>query len=377
MYPFDNFSSCTWDEAEENLINIPVTWFDPKELDAKLWTEAYLGTLHYSDITPTLSGGISKKGLNFRYYSKLLDPCPSSISLYIVNPDSCYALRFRDAYKKENHGGDESLSGSVAFSKFRRLLKKMGNGYDLAELARPDGKEIKETIQAPDIRLIPDFKDKVIEHAFHVDINQAYFAGIDKHFGHCGDGAMGEVIHYIFEHRNDGTPTTRYNKSLLNCTQGFCQSRWCVLKAPGEDSPKGYALAHLAKAGIEDCKKTLSEIIKIYEKVGCKLVATNTDGAWFAPPADNKTNRSILEDVPGYGVGLGEFKIDHFDCLLRYRSKGAYEYIEDGRYEPVIRGRTHLDHIKPRTSWEWGDIYHKQAYVVKYRFLDRVGIYMM
>lgn len=362
----DYFVSCTWDEADENLVHIPITWMDPTDNNAANWSSAYRATLNYADIIPTLSGGISKAPMNFRYYSKLLDVTKNSISLYIVEPDHCYALRFRDAFRKPDDG--ESLSGSVAFNKFRRLLKK--NGYDIGDLAIPNGKEVKETIAPPDIRLIPEFRDKILERAFHVDINSAYFAGIEKHFGYCGDGAMSETIRYVYDHRSDGTPTTRYNKSILVCAQGFAQSQWCRFTAPGEESPKGYSLAHLSKAGIEDCKKTLGEIIKLYEKIGCKLVATNTDGAWFVPPIGHAGNLNYLRGVPGYGMGLGEFKIDHYDCLLRYRSKGAYEYIENGTYKPVIRGQTHLDFEKPRSQWEWGDIYHKQAYVIRWRFIE-------
>lgn len=374
-----NWQDCnhnTWGEAEENLINIKVTWLDPRREDAKLWNAAYLDTRKYLDIVPTLSGGISKKGFNFRYYSKLLDLTPNSQNLYIVMPDACYALRFRDAYSQPT-GGDANLSGCVAFNKLRRLGQREGNGFDIGSLAIPNGFQVKQTIATPDIRLIQDMRDKIIEHAFHVDIHSAYFAGIVKKFGNCGDGALGHVINLIYEHRNDGTQSSRYNKSILNCSQGFMQSQWCILKAPGEERAKGYALSHLSKAGIEDCKKTLAVIIQLYEAKGCRLIGTNTDGAWFAPPKGHERDREFLEDVPGYGTKLGDFSIDHFDCQLRYKSAGAYEYIENGLYVPRIRGRTHLDYLKPRSEWNWGDIYHKQAHVIKYVFLKNEGIYMI
>lgn len=366
----------SWEEADENLIKIAITWMDPTKEHAELWNGAYRDTMSYIDVTPTPSGGISKKGFNFRYYSKLLDITNNSMNLYVITPKGCYALRFRDAYRKQE-GGDENLSGCVAFNKFRRLLQREGNGFDLSTLAISNGLEVKQTIAAPDIRLMEDFQDKIIEHAFHVDIHSAYFAGIVKKFGHCGDGALGHVVNYIYEHRNDGTQGARYNKSILNCSQGFMQSQWDIVKAPGEERARGYAHAHLSKAGIEDCKKTLAVIIELYEKIGCRLIATNTDGAWLCPPKGHELDREMLQDVPGYGSKLGEFAIDHYDCLLRYRSRGAYEYIENGAYNPVIRGRTHLDFLKPRATWEWGDIYHKQAKVVKYRFFENDGIYML
>lgn len=371
---FSNYcQGIDWGEAEENMLNIPVTWLDPNPDHAKLWNMAYLDTMRYEDIVPTRSGGISKAGINFRYYSRLLDISKSSMTLYIVTPDKCFALRFRDAYAREA-GGDECLSGTVAFHKLLRMFKK--EGFDFDSLAIPNGLEVKQTIEAPDIRMIPEFKDKIVENAFHVDIHSAYFAGVVKKFGHYGNGAVAYVGNYLYDHRNDGTKTTKYNKSIANCSVGFMQSRYDITAAPGETKKRGYSHAHIAKAAISDCKKTLAGIIKEYEKRGCTLIATNTDGAWLEPPADHRRERSFLEDVPGYGKKLGEFSIDHYDCLLRYRTRGAYEYIEDGIYEPVIRGRTRLDFIKPRTAWEWGDIYREQADVIRYRFHNEVGLYL-
>ena len=372
---FEQCEHDTWENSEENLIKIPVTWMNPKEENAALWNEAYRDTRDYIKVVPTPSGGISKKGFNFRYYSKLLDITKNSMNLYIITPFGCYALRFRDAYRKES--GDGNLSGCVAFNKLRRLFKREGNGFDLSTLAIKNGLEVKSTITNPDIRLIKDYQDKIIEHAFHVDIHSAYFAGIVKHFGHYGDGAFGHVVNYIYEHRNDGTEESKYYKSILNCSQGYMQSQWDIAKAPGEEKARGYAHAHLSKAGIEDCKKTLASIIKRYEKIGCKLVATNTDGAWLIPPKGHERDRDFLSDVRGYGSKLGEFSIDSFDCTLRYRTRGAYEYIEDGIYTPVLRGQTRLDFLKPRTSWEWGDIYHQQAEIIRYKFLENDGIYLL
>lgn len=367
----------TWDECEQNLINVPITWMTPSSINAATWTEAWKATRDYWDMAAvpgflTHSGGISKRGRNFRYYAVWHDHTASSESLYIIEPDRCCALRFRAAYSNSHE--DDNLTGSVAFSKLRRLI--LGYGFDIATLARSDGLLIKKTIPAPNISCAPGMagRDKIFEHCFHVDINQAYFSGIDKKFGHLGDGAVSAAIHYLYEHRKDGTPSTRFNKSILNCSQGFMQSRYCIFTPLGEDCARGYSLAHLSRAGIVYCLDRLNEIIKIYEKKGCQLVGTNTDGAWFVPPSDHQVNLSFLKDAKGYGNEMGQFKIDHFDCTLRYKSKGAYEYIEDGRYNPVIRGQTHLDFQKPRTEWEWGDIFHKQAVVIRYIFHPMKGI---
>ena len=55
-------------------------------------------------------------------------------------------------------------------------------------------------------------------------------------------------------------------------------------------------------------------------------------------------------------------------------SDGAYEFIEDGVYHPVLRGTSTLDAVQPdRSKWTWGDIY-RQA-VVCYKFDIEKGIY--
>ena len=364
-----------WSDADRNLMNIPTTWLEPKQEDVELFNFLYQSTQSYQDLPMTPSGGISKNCLSFRYYQRAIDVQPGSIGLYVVEPDQCYKIVFRRAYSAESDGDDQALSGGAAFGVFRRRLKKASGRDLLAENAISDGKKVKQTIQAPDIRMIQDYKDVIVKHAFHVDINSAYMAGINKKFGHLGDGVFREVVKDIYDHRHDGTASTKYNKAIFNCAQGYMQSRWCILPVEAEGGKKfGYSLSHFSKAGIEDCKNRLSEIIELYQKLGCKLVGTNTDGAWFSPPAQDPLNLERMQSLPGYGIHLGEFRIDHWDCLLRYRSKGAYEYIENEIYHPKVRGRTKLDFIKPRTEWAWGDIYQEDAEPIRYHFDKTFGL---
>jgi hypothetical protein len=56
------------------------------------------------------------------------------------------------------------------------------------------------------------------------------------------------------------------------------------------------------------------------------------------------------------------------------RSAGAYEFIEDGKYHVRLRGHTNLDHIKPRSCWEWGDIYQDECVVINFEFVEGVGV---
>ena len=78
------------------------------------------------------------------------------------------------------------------------------------------------------------------------------------------------------------------------------------------------------------------------------VISYNTDGVWY----DGE-----IYHGEGEGPNLGQWSNDHVNCMFRAKSAGAYEFIEDGKYYPVVRGQTTLDAIKPRSSWEWGDIY--------------------
>lgn len=337
------------------------TWLHPKDEEVDLFNQIYDIIKDWRDAALTSRGYISKDRY-FRFYSKAVVHSKSGIELLIVTPNYCHRVIMTQGYGKSKEG---RLSGKVAFSQFAKRCKKLG--LDLKTISISNGKEVKETIRSPDIYMEPEYANVIVEHSFHVDINSAYMAGIKLEYGHLGDGVLGEVIDDIYYHRSDGTKASTYNKAILNCTQGYMQSRWCTLNG------NGYALAHLSKAGIHFCHDRLMEIIQLYKDRDCKLIATNTDGAWFEDLHPNTEGRlSFLE--AGTGSMLGGFKIDHWNCKLRYKSAGAYEYIENGIYTPVIRGRTALDRIRPRDQWGWGDIYDKRTYIVKYLFVKGRGL---
>ena len=64
-----------------------------------------------------------------------------------------------------------------------------------------------------------------------------------------------------------------------------------------------------------------------------------------------------------------------FLALERAVGVFGYEFVEDGHYEPVVRGITELDLIKPREEWQWGDIFRNYKLLVPY-FDDKEGIVM-
>ena len=91
----------------------------------------------------------------------------------------------------------------------------------------------------------------------------------------------------------------------------------------------------------------------------------NTDGVWYYSPNGKPYHGE------GEGKGIGCWENDHLDCKWRAKSKGCYEFIEEGKYSPVVRGLTKYDKIKPdRTTWEWGDIFKKEAEVIQLKLKD-------
>ena len=70
----------------------------------------------------------------------------------------------------------------------------------------------------------------------------------------------------------------------------------------------------------------------------------------------------------GGGVVFG----NHKNCILRFKSDGAYEFIENDKYFPVIRGKTSYEKIVPRDEWVFGDIYKGSE--IKFNFIEGIGV---
>ena len=120
----------------------------------------------------------------------------------------------------------------------------------------------------------------------------------------------------------------------------------------------------LASDAIEDNNRRIREMDARLLANGDQVLGHNTDGIWYTGP---------IYHGEGEGPELCQWRNDHINCRFRAKSNGAYEFIEDGKYYPVIRGHTNLDRSKPdRNTWSWGDIFRLKQRV--YRFDDDEGI---
>lgn len=335
-----------------NLLKINCYDLGGTEQSAKLFNEIYRLLIkecpyELGRIKRTKSGGIHiMRNIQLRY-----DICKKGNGIELIYLGKEGSLRFLF------NSRPEGISGSKSFNEFKKICKQ--HGVDLAEFAISNGKEIKKDIESPKIELVGREK-RIYCGAHHLDINSSYMAGIAKY-----EPKVKEVIEDIYNRRLDykakkavfeslyGTKYTEIdiNKDILTHTFGYCQSEWCRLGG------KGYALAHWSKAAIEFNNRMIEDLAAKLEASGRQILAYNTDGIWYKGEVYHDENE---------GNALGQWKNDHIDCQLRFKSKGAYEFIENGKYYPVVRGKTVLERVKPRENWVWGDIFNEECGVIKF-----------
>ncbi len=231
---------------------------------------------------------------------------------------------------------DTGVTGREAFFGMAKEFEK--DGIDIRSYAVSDGTEIKKTISKPLIDARPIDLDIEWDHAYHIDLHSAYPSGMCEAYPE-----LRPTCERIYANRKRSADDKRL-KLWLDASIGYYQSEYCSING------HKHALANLAKAGIEWCRNSVLEIAGQLKAQGKYVLAYNTDGIWYVDETGDFSSEWI-------GEGLGKAGIDHKDCVIRFKSKGAYEFVEDGKYHPVVRGRTTLDKVKPREEWEWGDIY--------------------
>lgn len=240
---------------------------------------------------------------------------------------------------------DPGIYPAQAFMEFKEAC--MAAGIDLDLYADDNGAEIKKEIPPAPIAMARHMKetDKGLKGANHLDFHSSYPAGLcNKH------PEFRKVVEPIYERRK-ADPSC---KAMLNYAIGCMQS-------PKE--PFKSRWARLAKDAIEDNMERINDMICRLVTSGREILGINTDGIWYlGEPYHGE----------GEGEGLGQWRNDHVNCLFRSKTDGSYEFIEDGKYCPVVRGLTTLDRVKPRSEWEWGDIYKGSS--LAFEFKEGIGL---
>lgn len=246
-------------------------------------------------------------------------------------------IRLRFKRPKE---GD--MSGREAFKIYKKELQK--DGVDIEEYSIDNGLDYKAQIPMPKIGYCLRNYDKVIENAHHIDLNSAYNAGLIESFPE-----FKPTVLRLYSQRKENP----VYKDILNMTTGYFQSQYI-----------DYRFSQLALAAHLYTHRRLEEMSEYILSQKRIVIAYNTDGIWYS-------GDQLL--IPDSGKEIGQWKHDAVNCKIRFKSPGAYEYIDsDGNYKPVVRGVTTLDREKPRSEWVWGDIY--KGSLINFSFLEGFGV---
>ena len=315
-----------------NYIKMPVTRTDSvDEFNAVL---AHYRSLGYNKLDRTESGGISLATLRLPAINMTTNKW--GVELIVGDCDGWFRLQFRNNLFDDVDEKKLKITGKQALNKFYYCLQDIG--IDLNDYAIPNGKMVKATIEKPLIQLDrQSFKDVIFTNAHHLDINSSYPAGVKEYHPE-----FGPVIDEWYKRKQAGH---KEYKAYLNLMIGTMQSSYI-----------GYKYADISKYAIGRNNQKIREMAQWLKDNGRVVLLYNTDGIWFTgdPYPEEPQSKE-----------LGAFKQDHTNCTFRAKSDGAYEFIEDGVYYPVLRGHTKLDEYLPRDKWKWGDIYQDDATMVK------------
>lgn len=339
-----------------NLIKIPVNAFKTSidgvaqfnEVYHFLLKEAKAKRIYKLKLTP--SGGICTKRTFKRETDNLIGTRMGIITTsskvdVILLTDVCY--RFQLGITPQKKEDKYHAPTRTIFCKFKKELQKIGINLD--DYAINNGLEIKQQIPKPLIYVTNERhigKNIIFNNVHHVDFKSSYAAGlVNTH------PEFKPVIEKYYKKRHR---FPNY-KLFLNVVIGYMQSKICC-KAKW---------AHLSRDAIKDNISRVESLADAVRQNGGEILLFNTDGFWYTGPVYHGENE---------GAELGQWQNDYINCKFRIKSKGAYEFITpDGQYHPIVRGLTNFDTQKPRSDWEWGDIFRPTAEAVKIIFTPDKG----
>ena len=313
-----------FNEVDINIFNIIYKYLKSSDLNALIRTKS----------------GAIKKCFNNRYSWDEVHT-KSSARLTIIVDGKVWVFRVGTIKEKE-----DQMPPWKAWNMFEDCCEK--NGINLNDYKINNGLEVKKEIPNPLICMKYHMKetDEPIYNVHHIDFHNSYPSGlVNKH------PEFRKVVEPMYKLRK----VKPEFKFVLNCVVGCMQStkhRWNA------------QWAHLAKDAIMDNNYRVTFLAKLIELSGGEILGFNTDGIWYK------------RDTPYHGAGegpnLGQWQNDHVNCAFRSKSDGAYEFAENGRYYPVVRGETTLDRVRDRDKWDWGDIY--KGDLITFKFDEKEGI---
>lgn len=324
----------------------------------------------------TPAGCIGKAG-------SLMSPCQigltvstTRLNLLVFCPSGAFKLSIGGKCVKDEKVSFWGKQGLDKIDKFQkkitgkstfRILKEHGR-----ELSFDEGMRVKSEIVQPRKQIYIDdsykrpdllkiYKDintsPVYEHCYHDDMNSSFCAGIIAEYPEITPG-----IQACYDKRMElkGKKDRGELKRNEWYENELCKFALSSLHGKFQEK-KNPQFAQVAKAGIDYNNRSVDERIQELGEAGYLVLAINIDGIWY----QDISGRGQFKNDKN-GDKIGQWKCDHKDCKLRFKSAGAYEYIEGGKYFPVMSGTSSYENAVPRSKWSWGDIF--KGNVNEYRF---------
>ena len=307
-----------------NLLEIPNNKLQMTSDNAKLFNTLvkYCEENNYHTIKWTKSGGIAQGKKVFMLPSYGIKMVGKTTVVLVICTSKFYRFTFGIARKEQ-----KDISGYASFKAFKQTCEKYDINID--DYAIDNGEEYKENFPIPYRKLYNErFADIVLENVHHIDLNSSFMSGLASSYPE-----FKPVVEELYSKRKEN----EIYKAILTHTYGYLQSELVNYK---------YIL--LSKAMVDYNNAYLDSLTNKLKESGRIILAYNADGIWYKGDIYHDENE---------GKNIGQYKNDHTNCTIRFRSPNAYEFIENDKYHAVISGLTRLDKIKPREEWTWGDIY--------------------
>lgn len=335
--------------VEANYKLIPVTMFDINDEGMEAFNEIFEFIKNYDSITKlqrTKSGGVSISRKSFLPPMYDVRSSRSCVEITVLVKEGMWRFQFRKNFEQ----CATTIGGTQATNTFKKKVKELSN-INLEDYLIENG--IEERASVPkyiiknDERFCPTAdcieKAAVWTNVHHIDFHSSFAGGLANTYPE-----FRPTLEYFYNKRKENA----IFKGVLNSLIGNMWSEHYM--------NCGYV--RLAKAAITDNNDRINKITKDLEDAGRIPLLWNTDGVWY------------FGDVfhgEGEGKGLGQWENDHIDCTFRIKSKGSYEFIENGEYHPVVRGVP----ADKKVNWKWGSIFEKEAEPQMYAFNEEKGIY--
>jgi hypothetical protein len=258
---------------------------------------------------------------DLKQYSYFYDKTNSrdNMKKYWIRLNKSYAKLIIRSYDINN----DCITGGRAFKKIEDTCKKYG--INLESFANNNYEYCSwfQQTQMPSIgpHLFNGFKNKVLEHCYHIDINSAYAYNLIKQYPELKpvfDDLYQQKLKAKLQHTNKENTT----KLSIDAGIGYMQSAYC-----------DYKYVKLAYYAIKGTIMQVNDMVDLLKSKNVKVIATNVDGIWFQYNGNIDDLQLDLSDTE-----FGKFKLDHINCKLRYLNDGNYEYIENGVNNCVFRG---------------------------------------